>query len=309
MLIAFAYIVSLVISFSALAVGRHIKMVAVLAGLISCLRGLAITEAGPRFQHTLGIPFPQKLHEILGAEFIDKFEEVLVVGDIHGCFEEMQALLRSVHLGQFANSKILKIFVGDLVNKGPQNKQVIEYMMDNKLDCLSVRGNHDEVVIREYLKFKNDSSSLPAKNEWMKDLTDDEVNYLMSLPYTISIPSLNSVMVHAGLVPGQELNDIDPVHMVTMRNLICEEASSNTAPMTPTKKGSEGEPWASLWPGPQHVYFGHDAKRMLQKYRFATGLDTGCVYGNRLTAIFIKGPRSSQFVHVEAAQIYQRPMG
>ena len=62
---------------------------------------------------------------------------------------------------------------------------------------------------------------------------------------------------------------------------------------TPSKR-VDGEPWASLWPGPELVVFGHDAVRGLQMYEHAVGLDTGCVYGGRLSGYLLPERRLVQ---------------
>lgn len=131
----------------------------------------------------------------------------------------------------------------------------------------------------------------------MKELTQEEVDYLISLPYSIRIPSLNCMIVHAGLIPGVSLEDMNPYDLVSLRNIITKTDSvSGEVILTPSKNTDKGVGWAKLWKGPEHVYFGHDARRKFQQELFATGLDTGCVYGFNLTGVFINGKRKGTFV-------------
>ncbi|XP_054719803.1 bis(5'-nucleosyl)-tetraphosphatase, symmetrical-like [Uloborus diversus] len=275
-------------------------MVSLTISTLSLIRNL-IGKPSRTFVHSFNLPFPKTIHKYIDQSFVEKYDEIFVIGDIHGCFDELQMLLKKA---EAEKDSTLKIIVGDLVNKGPKNAEVLDYLRQSA-SILAVRGNHDEVVLKEYFSAKNPSYELKASNRWIKDLSLENINYLLELPFTISIPSLNVVVVHAGLLPGMPIEANDPFNMVCMRNVI-EGDYFWEGGLTASKHIDEGEPWASMWGGPQHVYFGHDAKRMLQKYPFATGLDTGCVYGNWLTGVFINGPRKGTFYNVKAKQVYSK---
>ncbi|CAG2104933.1 unnamed protein product, partial [Medioppia subpectinata] len=84
-------------------------------------------------------------HQTLAKEFVDRFQEVVVIGDVHGCDDELIQLLDLIHNKNNNNSavntiekrknadnnRVLKLFVGDLVNKGPKSRQVLDYLMQN----------------------------------------------------------------------------------------------------------------------------------------------------------------------------------
>lgn len=89
---------------------------------------------------------------------------------------------------------------------------------------------------------------------------------------------------------GLPLERHDPYDLVHMRNYVFEDYYDGDG-IKPVKSNSVGSPWAQNWPGPEHVYFGHNSKLGFQQCEHATGLDTGCVKGLFLTGIFIKGNR------------------
>lgn len=119
--------------------------------------------------------------------------------------------------------------------------------------------------------------------EWLKQLDTDEISYLENLPHSISIPELNLIIVHAGLMPNIELTEQNPNDLMFLRNII--EHDNFLESFYGEEKGIE---WIKKWQGPQHIFFGHDAIRKLQNEFHATGLDTGCCYGNQLTGCILE---------------------
>ena len=76
-----------------------------------------------------------------------------VIGDIHGCYQDMIALLNKIE-SQDQDAQI--IFVGDFIDRGPDVDKVLEWCMENiKLDgkYKAVRGNHEQMVLEWYKEF------------------------------------------------------------------------------------------------------------------------------------------------------------
>lgn len=74
---------------------------------------------------------------------------VYIIGDVHGCYKTLCALIEQ--LPEKYNSKIC--FVGDLIDRGPNSKDVIELVKKHNYDC--VLGNHEEGYIYEIDKIQD----------------------------------------------------------------------------------------------------------------------------------------------------------
>lgn len=208
---------------------------------------------------------PQGLHHTLNWE---QGTRVILVGDVHGCAQELRDLLDKV---KFQREEDTLIFVGDLVRKGPDSRSTVQIAREN--GAKMVRGNHDHYALE-------DSSN-------QLGLTQLDLDYLRSAPLSITIPQLNVLVVHAGMLPWvKSVHDMDPIDLMSMRNVVYDTSQGE---WYASEQVRQGKAWVEEWKGPQRVVFGHDAVRGLQQTPFATGLDTGCVYGKQLTCLILPG--------------------
>ena len=273
------------------------------------------TEADQHFQRCQKIPLPPIVHDNLERLLAEGKERstitplnekelnrnndhqsvrILVIGDVHGCIDELKSLVQKATMDHNKGRQFRAIvLVGDLCNKGPCSAQVIRYVRSQQ-DWFSVRGNHDDRALMAALGDVECCSK--PKYEWVNSLSDEDVAWMSDLPYTISISKTmfnndetsptehhDFIVVHAGLNPTiVDLESQDTKTLVTVRDLKVSEKSLA---------------WANVWQGPQLVLFGHDAKRGLQRERFAIGLDSGCCYGKALTGIILP---EMEFVTVNA---------
>jgi hypothetical protein len=213
-----------------------------------------------------------------------------VIGDVHGCADELEDLL--ARAGPAAEDRI--VLVGDLVAKGPQSRRVLALV--RALGAQAVRGNHDEHVLR-FHRAREAGEPEPALKPGhlllARELDADDWALLAGLPLWLRLPEHEALVVHAGLVPGVPLERQDPALLMNIRTLRPDGSGSS--------RKHDGVLWGERWEGPERVLFGHHAERGLQEHPHAIGLDTGCVYGKRLTGCWLP---SRELVSVPARHAY-----
>jgi hypothetical protein len=210
----------------------------------------------------------------------------IVIGDVHGCYDELLELLERVTFG--ADDRV--VCVGDLVVKGWKNGEVLDLMMTDKRFS-SVLGNHDRVLLRHW---RGENVRLKkAHKKALAELEADQARYaayLESLPLMIDLGS--HLVVHAGVRPGVALKQQSVEDLTELRTL-GEDRTSR-----------EGTPWYDVYEGEKMVLFGHWPAREPRRAPSAIGLDTGCVYGHRLTAYVVE---TGELVSVPARRAYDPP--
>lgn len=268
----------------------------------------------PSIVHAVLPPPPMQHTNSNDANRDKSSKNILVIGDVHGCCDELVLLHQKAIEENDGLDFAHVILVGDLVNKGKQSVQVIRKIRQQQ--WWSVRGNHDDGALLAAL---GDATQRNKKTyQWVfgndesnntDAISDADVEFLSELPYTLRIPKeildeedADTLIVHAGLIPGLSLSEQSIETMVTLREVEENEGSFryfyNDQKSNPN---SPRYPWASVWVGPEKVIFGHDARRGLQQYKWAVGLDTGACYGKVLTGIILP---QRKLVQVQALAVH-----
>jgi hypothetical protein len=223
----------------------------------------------------------------------------IVVGDVHGCAGELESLLDRV---RFSSGDRL-VMVGDLVARGPDSRGVLALVRE--AGALPVRGNHEEKL----LAWKRRGGHLGDDHAHVaSSLSEEDWRMLEAMPLWVDLPEHELRVVHAGVVPGEAIEQT-PVGALLRMRTIDDSGRWSDAP-------DAGPLWGSVYEGPPHVAFGHNAREDLQLWPWATGLDTACVYGGRLSALALEAgepvPRATaalraRITSVGAARRYYTP--
>ncbi len=211
----------------------------------------------------------------------------IIIGDAHGCGWELATLLD--RLGPTADDQV--IMVGDLVVRGPEPLQVLRLV--RTIGAQAVRGNHEDRLLRwraaRHARTQGTDQGLAAsetrllKAKWLtrtaEQIDEDGWALIESLPLSLDLPTHDLQVVHAGVEPGVPLANQAKRTLLTIRTIDDEGR--------PSELRDAGPLWGACYQGPPHIVFGHNANFKPQLHPWATGIDTGCVYGGALTAVVL----------------------
>jgi len=235
-------------------------------------------------------------------------KNIVVYGDIHGCLDEFKKLRKKVDL----QSGDLEISVGDFLNKGPYSLDTLHYLLDNNIQA--IMGNNEAKIIKLYRRYlKEGEQYLETIRAHEKDtiskITENELKYLDSLPYFLKISNLT--VVHGGLMPDTVLDenlDNSTKKQITLLRYL----NRDLAPIPWDDFEGRYKFWSELYEGHEgFVVYGHHPFDEPKIDKFAVGIDTGCVYGGKLTAIKFPVKKSGkvktkkyQLISVDAEKDY-----
>lgn len=280
------------------------------------------------FRHVWVLDSPEAVEQVeltrvpLWNDRRDEHGPFDIIGDLHGCCDELEELLRrlgyeertreeaDVVWGQrfFAHPEGRKaIFLGDLVDRGPRILDTVRLVrnMVAASTALCVPGNHDIKLMRALRGRRiqvthglaESLAEVDALPEETRDLLKKKVaDFLDGLVSHYMLAGGNLVVAHAGMKAEMQGRGSGKVRDFALYGETTGETDEFGLPVRFN--------WAEGYRGAATVVYGHTPVPEPEWLNHTVNIDTGCVFGGKLTAL--RYPER-EFVSVPAARTYCEP--
>jgi bis(5'-nucleosyl)-tetraphosphatase (symmetrical) len=244
----------------------------------------------------------------------------IVIGDVHGCADELDELLMSLELQ--ASDRL--VFLGDLMDRGPYPARCVRRVRLLGAECTA--SNHDEKhvryrrheLIRKATGKKNPVKFDAVRAEENAMLSDDDIAWIAALPMSIDLGT-GWHAVHAGLEPCKTFAEQKDSSALLRTRFINEDGTAYSAKDPYAPDPTDKWFWTERWHGPESIVYGHHIHRFLgpriDSHEYGAfgsgtratcvGIDTGCYAGGRLTAMILLPTGEYWFEHVDAKRVYE----
>jgi len=231
----------------------------------------------------------------------------VVIGDVHGMLRELQALVKLINPSK---SDVL-LFLGDLIDKGPDSDGVISYVryLSKRRKVIIVPGNHEEKYFRMMRQGKVPDTILSYDNhKWLSE-TMERAPFYKFWDY---------IVVHGGIYPAfyshyQAIPNLDTIEEWPKKLRERVQRFDKIRYVNPEgnmvalgQETSDDVFWAEEYDGRDgFAIYGHQPWKEVKYHSHAMGIDTGCVLGNRLTGFIVEEAHSLPLVcSVPASRAY-----
>ena len=223
-----------------------------------------------------------------------------IIGDVHGCYDELCALLQK--LG-YPRDDRKAVFLGDLCDRGPGNMDVLRLVMEMVQSGAAwcVAGNHDVKLLKKLKGSKVQlTHGLAETVEQLEGQSEEFIaevkKFLDGLISHYVFDDGKLVAAHAGLIEKYQGRGSGRVRDFCLYGDTTGESDEYGLPVR--------LPWANEYRGKALVVYGHTPTPEAEAINNTICIDTGCVFGGKLTACRYPG---KELVSVDAKQEYYAP--
>ena len=236
-----------------------------------------------------------------------------IIGDIHGCFDELVQLLKELgyEISTRSDGETVvqppqgrkAVFVGDFVDRGPKVAEVLRLVMGMQETgvAICVPGNHDVKLVRA-LRGRNVNpthglaESLSQLERESPEFKTQVVEFIDDLVSHYVLDNGKLVVAHAGMRAELQGRASGRVREFALYGETTGETDEFGLPIRVN--------WADEYRGNAMVVYGHTPVAEPQWINRTINIDTGCVFGGKLTAL--RYPEK-ELVSVPAHQTYYQP--